>query len=91
MLYSTLNLTEEGKIEMNNVKGFTKIELISVIGIIAVLLACIGWGMNLYKLAEADFEAPYKTEIVRTIGLVPVVGAFTGYMAIGEENNANNK
>lgn len=54
-----------------------------------VLLAFLlisGWVMNIVKLARADFEAPYKTEIVRIIGLVPPVGVIVGHMTIGEEN-----
>lgn len=51
----------------------------------------IGWGMNLYKLFSADFEAPYKTEIIRTVA-VPVffVGAIAGYMHIGEEEKSSD-
>jgi len=30
------------------------------------------WGTNLYKLVKADWEAPYKEEVIRCIG-VPVV------------------
>jgi prepilin-type N-terminal cleavage/methylation domain-containing protein len=65
-----------------NEKGFTLIELMIVIIIIG---GGIGWVMNLVKLADTDFEEPYKTEIIRTISLVPFIGAFTGYMNIGEE------
>ncbi len=53
-----------------------------VVGLIAV-----GWGMNLVKLVQLDFESPYKAEVIRTIGIVPIIGAITGYMTIGEENN----
>jgi len=59
------------------------------IGVMVGILAAggYGWVNNLIKLASADFEAPYKTEVVRAVGLIPVVGAITGYMTIGEENN----
>lgn len=73
-----------------NNKGFTTIELAIVLASVVFIAALVGWGMNISKLIDADFEAPYKTEFVRTIGLVPVVGAVTGYMTIGEEN-ANSK
>ncbi len=53
-----------------------------VVGLIAV-----GWGMNFAKLVQLDFESPYKAEIIRAVGIVPIVGAITGYMTIGEENN----
>lgn len=63
-------------------------------GLIYLLLwaACaIGWGVNIYKLCVADFEAPYKTEIIRGIG-IPVffVGGIVGYMDIGEENESKD-
>ena len=44
-----------------------------------------GWGLNLYKLVHADFKAPYKTEIIRVVSIMPVIGMFTGWMTIGEE------
>ena len=45
-----------------------------------------GWAMNVFKLVNSDFEAPYKTEIIRSVSLIPPVGAITGWMDIGEEN-----
>ena len=45
----------------------------------------VGWSLNLYKLVHCDFEAPYKTEIIRTVSILPVIGMFTGWMTIGEE------
>lgn len=42
----------------------------------------IGWVSNIVKFASCDFEAPYKAEIVYGVGLVPIVGAFTGYIDI---------
>lgn len=61
----------------------------AIVSIVLVIALWVGWGMNIYKLLKCDFEAPYKTEIIRTIGIVPFVGAFTGYMDIGEEENKN--
>lgn len=74
---------------MKNNKGFTIIELVFVLAIIAlVLLGPVGWIKNLSKLANCDFEAPYKTEVIRAVG-VPIVpvGVIAGYMDIGEEND----
>ena len=44
-----------------------------------------GWGLNIYKLTDCDFEAPYKAEIIRGIGIpfVPA-GMIIGYMDIDE-------
>lgn len=59
----------------------------ATIFIIAIMIiGFIGWCKNIYKLIDCDFEAPYKTEVIRTISLSPIVGAVTGYMTIGEEN-----
>ena len=41
--------------------------------------------MNVYKLVKLDFASPYKSEVIRLIGLVPPVGAIVGYLTIGEE------
>ena len=55
----------------------------------SVLLFLIigGWFLNIYKLTQLDFEAPYKAEIIRAVGIpVAVVGIIGGWMDIGEEN-----
>jgi len=49
-------------------------------------LALTGWIKNVIKLSECDFESPYKTEVIRGIGIIPPVGAIIGWMDIGEEN-----
>lgn len=54
-----------------------------VIAIITIA-AGIGWVKNLIKLTECDFESPYKAEVIHTLGLVPIIGAFTGYMDFGK-------
>lgn len=57
-----------------------------LIMIVLVVLCGIGWCMNAYKFVCSDFESPYKSEVVRAIGLfVPPVGGITGYMTIGDE------
>lgn len=56
--------------------------------ILAVWIAMVvGYGSNFYKLLiNADFEAPYKSEIVRGIGVVVLpVGIVAGYMTLGDE------
>lgn len=49
-----------------------------------MIFGVIGWGMNVYKLIHLDFKTPYKAEIMRGIGLFPVVGAITGWMEISD-------
>lgn len=43
-----------------------------------------GWVMNIYKLTQCDFEAPYKAEVIRVVGIIPPVGAIVGYMDFGK-------
>jgi len=65
--------------------------LLFYIAIIAICLAPVyGYVLNAKKLINADFEAPYKTEVVRTISLIPIIGIFTGYMDIGEEETTSD-
>ena len=46
-----------------------------------MITTLFGWGSNIYKLTKCDFEAPYKSEILRGIGIaVPPVGAVCGYL-----------
>lgn len=57
--------------------------IIIVIGVIGL----IGWAMNIVKLIQCDFDAPYKAEVIRTVGLIPPVGAITGYLTINDNPN----
>ncbi|MFA7287372.1 MAG: hypothetical protein WC055_00685 [Melioribacteraceae bacterium] len=64
-----------------------KFSIGGIILIIAIIvIGFIGWCQNISKLIDCDFESPYKTEVIRTVSLVPMIGAITGYMTIGEEN-----
>ncbi len=60
-----------------------KFSIVIFIAIVMIMVfGVIGWFMNLVKLVRLDFKEPYKAEIIRGIGLVPVVGAVTGYIDI---------
>ena len=52
--------------------------------VVILLVVVIGWVKNVIKLSECDFEAPYKAEVVHTIGLVPFVGMVTGWLDVGK-------
>jgi hypothetical protein len=59
------------------------------IGLVYLLLRVgggVGWVYNVVKLCKADFEAPYKAEVIRSIG-IPIfpVGAVIGYIHFDEE------
>lgn len=56
--------------------------LVEAFVLILILLVATGWCMNLYKLVKTDFEAPYKAEAIRLVGLVPPVGAIVGWIDI---------
>lgn len=59
--------------------------LLAVIAVIALLiLPAVGWVKNIYKLTECDFEKPYKAEVIHTVGLIPIVGAVTGWIDVGK-------
>jgi hypothetical protein len=67
---------------MENKKG----SIGTVFLVLTILIISIGWIMNVVKFCKCDFEDPYKTEIIRGVG-IPVfpMGAVCGFMDIGEE------
>ena len=60
--------------------------ILHLVVITVVMYVAVAWFTNIYKLVNADFVAPYKTEVVRTISIVPPIAAVTAFMDIGEEN-----
>lgn len=49
------------------------------------LFGVIGYGKNIYNLTQCDFNAPYKAEVLRIIGIpVAPVGAILGYIKIND-------
>lgn len=67
---------------MNKQKG--SVTIVELILFLVLIVGCTGWVKNLLSLADCDFESPYKAEVVHTVGLIPIVGAFTGYMDFGK-------
>jgi hypothetical protein len=53
--------------------------------IILLLAGFLGWGMNVYKLTQLDFQTPYKAEVIRTAGVFSPIGAIVGYITFEEE------
>lgn len=51
-----------------------------------IILFGVGWVKNIFKLSDCDFEAPYKAEIIRGVGVLPIapLGAIVGYMDIND-------
>jgi len=53
---------------------------------ILIIVGCIGWCLNVYKLTQCDFAAPYRAEAVRGIGIVVApVGSIAGYCEIKDD------
>lgn len=50
-----------------------------------ICVGVVGWCMNLSKLADCDFEAPYKAEVIRTVSffVFPISG-IVGYIDLGK-------
>lgn len=70
-----------------NSGGFVVVGALFVLVMIIALLAAIaGWWMNLVKFIKSDFEASYKSEIIRGIGIpCAPLGMVAGWMDIGDE------
>lgn len=65
---------------MNIIKEFAGLSFFLVIALL-VILVITGWFRNIYKLTQCDFEAPYKAEVVHSVGtVIPVVGAVAGWL-----------
>ena len=67
----------------STILGFSFV-IILVVGICGGAL--VGYGLNIYKLTQCDFESSYKAEVFRTIGLFPLAGVFMGYIDIKDGN-----
>lgn len=69
-------------------RGSSSIAALGVLFVVVfICLAISGYVSNIYKLTGCDFdpETPYKCEIIHTIGILPPVGIFTGYMSLEGE------
>jgi hypothetical protein len=57
-----------------------------IIALSVLIIVVVGTGLvkNLIKLTECDFEAPYKAEVIHTVGLIPPVGMITGWLDVGK-------
>lgn len=60
------------------------LKYIFIIQLIILLIIGTGWVKNIVKLVKCDFEAPYKCEVIHGIGVIPPIGAVTGWLDIEE-------
>ena len=56
-----------------------------IVLVLILLVVGVGWIKNVVKLSELDFESPYQAEVLRTIGIIPPIGAVFGYLTFEEE------
>lgn len=70
----------------NGSEGFIVGGALCILFIILMgIAAVVGWGTNIYKFASADFQAPYKNEILRGIGIpFTPLGVVLGYLHIDD-------
>ena len=55
-----------------------------IFGLVVVAVVAVGWVKNVIKLANCDFEAPYRAEVIHAVGLIPPVGMVTGWLDVGK-------
>jgi hypothetical protein len=56
----------------------------TILLVILIALGAIGYVQNIVKLCGCDFASPYKAEVIRIVGLFPVVGAIVGWLDLGK-------
>lgn len=59
-------------------------KIIMLIPLLLIVVTGTGWVKNLIKLSSCDFESPYKAEVIHTAGLLPPIGAVTGWLDLGK-------
>lgn len=59
-------------------------KIIILIQVCLIVLMLTGWVKNIIKLSDTDFQAPYKAEVIHTVGLIPPVGMVTGWLDLGK-------
>ena len=69
-----------------NNKGFTLVEFVFVVLTCVIIIGGVfGWVNNIVELTRCDFKAPYKTEVIRIVGIIPPVGAIVGWMELEDK------
>jgi hypothetical protein len=60
---------------------------ITVVLLMLLLTVFIGisWVVNVVKLVQCDFDNPYKEEVLRGIGLIPIVAPFVAWQDFEED------
>ncbi len=63
-------------------------DLIALVIVVSIGIAALGgYGLNIIKFCQSDFEAPYKSEVIRGVGIpFAPIGIIAGWMNIGDES-----
>ena len=70
---------------MRYMSGLDKgLSLLLVFYVILLLGGIGGYIQNIYKLTQCVFKEPYKAEVIRSVGLFPLVGAIVGWIDVGK-------
>lgn len=57
-----------------------------LVAVTLIFFICFGYGFNIYKLSQCDFKAPYKTEVIRLLGVIIFpVGTIVGYLQLEDK------
>ena len=56
-----------------------------IFGILLTLFLGVGYIRNIVKLIKLDFKEPFKTEVIRGIGIFPPVGVIVGWIRIEDK------
>ena len=65
-----------------------KIKIMKGSGFILLIyfLIIFGWARNIYLLAQCNFTQPFKTEVIRGVGIVIFpIGVVTGYISMDDD------
>jgi hypothetical protein len=54
--------------------------------ILIYFLIIFGWARNIYLLAQCNFNEPFKTEVIRGVGIIVFpIGVVTGYISMDDD------
>jgi hypothetical protein len=54
--------------------------------ILIYFLIIFGWVRNIYLLAQCNFKEPFKTEVIRGVGIIVFpIGVVTGYINMKDD------
>lgn len=68
---------------MNKQLGYIDDGIVIAVFLILFVVLGVGWVKNFISFVQCDFDAPYKAEVLRGVGIfIPIIGAIEGYIDI---------